>query len=153
MKLLIISLSCFLMAGGLIQETTDLQANFTEDLMMKDSVDRYEVQSLVEKKLVKPLSKKVGLKSSDEFMDKSGHKRKHEFYTVNYNFKNLKKRFIELTDKKEVFGDLVQMDGSLNSHICSYKVVYPDKEIFVRNSVLEDWMSVKEFVKKAKKIE
>ena len=42
-------------------------------------------------------------------------------------------------------GDVVRIDGGLQSHVCSFKVVFPGKEIFLRKSVLDEWQTVVDF--------
>jgi len=115
-----------------------------------DSVSRQEVMHLIRVEIVDPLGKHAGLKSSWEFMDKTGHRNVQDVYTVSYEFRDQTTEFVFLTDSNEVFGDLLKMDGSLRSHVCSFKIIYPDKKVYARSSVLDKWVLAADYVKKMK---
>ncbi|MFT6502536.1 MAG: hypothetical protein ACJASQ_002663 [Crocinitomicaceae bacterium] len=113
-------------------------------LSAPDSVTHYEVEKIIEKNLVVRLEGKAGIEASWGFMDKSGH-RNMIFTNVDLTVKNSNNNWVKLSENNEVFGDVVRMDGSFRSHVCSFKIVYPEKKIFVRRSALDDWQGIVEF--------
>ena len=111
---------------------------------LQDSVHVNEVRDLVSNELLSRLENQGGIKASWRFLDKSGHRTKI-FTNVDTDFKNIKNNYLKLSDQNEVFGDIVRIDGSLRSHVCSFKIVYPEQTIFARRSVLDEWEDVKSF--------
>ncbi|MFT5780030.1 MAG: hypothetical protein ACI837_002991 [Crocinitomicaceae bacterium] len=111
---------------------------------IQDSVYEYEVRDYVEQHLLSRLVGQAGLESSWTYMDKSGH-RTMVFPNAGSNFKNADNNYIQLNDKGEVFGDVVRLDGSFQSHVCSFKIVYPDMELYARRSALDQWQNVIDF--------
>ncbi|MFT5780029.1 MAG: hypothetical protein ACI837_002990 [Crocinitomicaceae bacterium] len=121
---------------------------------IQDSVHQSEVRYIVEQNLVSRLVGQGGLESTWQSMDKSGH-RNLIFLNADYDYKNARNDYVQMNDENEIFGDVVRLDGSFRSHICSFKIVYPGKEVFARRSVLDEWQNVVEFtgVKEATKME
>ena len=134
-------------------EKPDMADLNVKRLVVPDSVSHWEVKNIVEKNLVSRLQGKGGIKAGWSYMDKSGH-RNMVFENVDYEFRNLENYWIKLSDKHEVFGDLIRIDGSFRSHVCSFKIVYPNMEVYARRSVLDEWEDVVKFtgVKKAPKM-
>lgn len=121
-----------------------VEAEKVANVTLADSVTTWEVRRLIESELSARLIGQGGITSSWAHMDKSGH-RDLVVNNVDYNFKNVNNHFIQLTENNEVYGDLVRLDGTLRSHICSFKIVYPEKKVFARKSALDEWQDVETF--------
>lgn len=112
--------------------------------VIRDSVSTWEVQNLIESTLVSRLENQGGITPSWGHMDKIGHRTK-VYANVDYSYKNRNGYYLQLSKENEVYGDVVRMDGTLRSHICSFKIVYPQEAVFARRSVLDEWQNVIDF--------
>lgn len=149
--------------------------NFTQSELSDnepDSIQTYQIQHVVKTEILSRLQDKGGLTTEWGHMDKIGH-RDLIFMNAITEFKQDGKDNIEsvdnwnigtnindgngwvrLSENNEVFGEIARMDGSHRSHICSFKIIYPDGEIKLRRSALDNWEDIVSFtgVKNAPKI-
>jgi len=116
-----------------------------------DSIPYHEVHDLVVKKIVDPLEKCKKLRSTESFMDKTGHRDKVLINNFSIDLKNNKGGWIIVPSGQGVVGELKRVDGISSSHICSFKVDPKTKEIMARTTATSRWLSAKQFVKKVKK--
>lgn len=144
MKVIVtILLAAVIVTGFAVQSGTYTSADKKE--VVPDSVGVWQVQHLIESELVARLEGKAGLEATWSQMDKSGHRNKI-FPNAGYDFENKTANgYIRLNEKGEVFGDVVRLDGTLRSHVCSFKISYPDEKIMVRKSALDKWEDVVSF--------
>jgi len=164
-----------LLAGGISLATivgvdTELKhTNFTAaELADKqpDSVHVSEIQRIVKNELLSRLQGQGGLTTEWAHMDKSGHRdmvftnaitqikqaNKDALETMDFwaNFEvpptiNYGNGWAQLDNNNELHGEIVRYDGSHRSHVCSFKIEYPDRQIQVRRSALDEWEDVVAF--------
>ncbi len=133
-----------------IQKSPNISNEFVRDTLptmlevTSDSISIWEVDQLVKSQLLARLEGKAGLTSAWQHMDKSGHRDK-VFTNAEIGHQNVTKYYIQLSSDNEVFGDLVRIDGTFRSHICSFKIVYPEGKIYARRSALDKWQTAAEF--------
>ncbi len=148
-----------ILAGAIItlasfttKKEKELQVQVTErSVAVADSVFKYQIQNLVYNQVVMPLGDCGKLKTSLEFMDKSGHRTKVVVDQVGYDLRNENNQYVMLDEQGEAYGDLEKIDGNFRSHICSFKVDYKNKKVYARSSVLEDWLPAEKYVQRVKK--
>lgn len=109
-----------------------------------DSVGVWEIENLVRDSLISRLAGQAGLTAEWTIMDKSGH-RTQIVSNAGMDIENKHGHYVHLSDGNEIFGDVVRIDGSFRSHVCSFKINYPDREIMARRSALDKWEDIISF--------
>jgi hypothetical protein len=112
-----------------------------------DTINSYEINQLIWNSIVEPLADCGKIESWDR-MDKTGHRSKAILGT-NVNIHGVIGNKLIIKKGEEIQGTVTNIDGSFQSHLCSVKMNYSTKEIWVRNSVLDDWQTVKIWLKNA----
>jgi hypothetical protein len=173
-------MKALLIAGGIglaamIGTNTEMGlTNFTQSELNDnepDSVSTWEVQRMVKKELLARLTGKGGLTTEWGHMDKMGHK--HLIFTnavteINHGGGEISvasdnweliseirnnqptKAWTTLSENNEVFGEIARYDGSQRTHVCSFKIIYPERKIMARKSALDEWEDIVSFTGKKK---
>ena len=109
-----------------------------------DSVHSSVVYNLIYRQLLSRLIGKGGIESSWSMVDKTGH-RDLIITNASVNWQNQENNWIQLASDNVAYGDLVRVDGTLQRHICSFKIVFPQQRIYARRSALDKWQTIKQF--------